>query len=380
MHTSASRWVAGCMTGTSLDGLDVALAEIAGHGRAMTARFAGHVSVPLPDALRTTLHALAAGAPSPPNACLRAARALGELHADGVAHLCEQHLPADASLAFVAAHGQTICHAPAERLSWQLFDPWPVVRRLHVPVVYDLRQADLVAGGEGAPITPLADWVLYRDAHRPRFIVNLGGVCNITTLPADATPEQVRGGDVGLCNLLIDGCVQRLFPGQRYDHNGTLAAQGQPDRQKLNLIAMDDDLDLDTRTLGREQLPASALDRLIIALRAELSPNDILATAVEAVAAMVAVHTGDVDRPWQIVLAGGGARNPVLVDRIRDNVDPAHEVSTSDDLGIPVEAREALGFAVLGTLCADGVPITLPEVTGSDTPGVAGAWAGGGNR
>ncbi|MFA9476853.1 anhydro-N-acetylmuramic acid kinase [Phycisphaerales bacterium AB-hyl4] len=375
MSTPLTRFAVGCMTGTSLDGLDVALARLTGRGRDLTARFIAHHSQPLPDHLRTTLHSFAVGQPHPPIDYLRAARELGALHATAVAELCQQHLPSDAALAFVAAHGQTICHAPAERLSWQLFDPWPIVRKLDVPVVYDMRQADLIADGEGAPITPIADWVMYRDPEQPRFIVNLGGVCNITTLPVDAAPDHVAGGDVGLCNLLIDGVVQRLFPDKRYDHNGELAAAGRP-------VQLTDDLwhealaEADARTLGREQLQPHDIDRLLDRLRPDHSPQDIIATMVDTVAMTVALHTSDVDQPWQIVLAGGGARNPVLVERIRDHVDPAHEVLLTDELGIPSEAREAIAFAVLGGLCEDGLPITLPSVTGSTRPGVAGTWAG----
>ncbi len=136
------------MTGTSLDGLDAALVEVVGRGLALRARLIAHESQPLDD-LRSMLVALATHQSQPPATYLRTARQLGELHAAAVHALCQHHLPKTATLDFVAAHGQTICHLPGEHLSWQLFDPWPIVRQLNVPVVYDLRQADLIAGGEG---------------------------------------------------------------------------------------------------------------------------------------------------------------------------------------------------------------------------------------
>ena len=187
----SARFIAGCMTGTSLDGLDVALAEVRGRGVDLEAKLLGTIGRPLDD-VRGPLLDLARGAAAPPINYLRAGRRLGELHADAIAALCARDLAHGATLDFVTAHGQTIWHAPDERLSWQLLDPWPIVRRLGVPVCHDLRQADLIAGGQGAPITPVADAILYRDAGTAT-IVNLGGICNVTELDP-AAPRGVRGG------------------------------------------------------------------------------------------------------------------------------------------------------------------------------------------
>ena len=151
MSTKRKRHIIGCMTGTSLDGLDVVLAEVVGGGRQITAKYIGMASRHLSE-LGDELSYFACGNPAEPIRYLRAARLLGNLHADVIGDLLKQHN--DVTIDFVVAHGQTICHAPHEHLSWQLFDPWPIIRRLNVPVLHDLRQADLVAGGQGAPITP----------------------------------------------------------------------------------------------------------------------------------------------------------------------------------------------------------------------------------
>ena len=261
MPQPRTRWVVGCMTGTSLDGLDAALVKIEGTGLDMRAMFEGMVSKPLAG-LAPDLKHLAEGNPAKPIDYLRAARSLGELHADAVDELLANKAPGSAGgsvtphtphqhtspparkrhesdtrsarrenatnddgsderrpttdppaepgafkIDFVVAHGQTIWHAPRDdvgRLSWQLFDPWPIVHRLNVPVCYDLRQADLIAGGEGAPITPIADWVMYRSDTRDRTIANLGGVCNVTYLFGGREVSSICASDVGLCNLLID--------------------------------------------------------------------------------------------------------------------------------------------------------------------------------
>ncbi|MEM6856093.1 MAG: anhydro-N-acetylmuramic acid kinase, partial [Planctomycetota bacterium] len=168
------RHVVGCMTGTSLDALDAVLTRIVGTGLDMTAEFVGMHSVDLPDDLRATLLSMANGEAHPPLEYLRTARYIGVFHAQAVADLI-QKFP-DEHVDFIVPHGQTIWHAPDDAISWQLFDPWPIVHSLKLPVCYDLRQADLVAGGEGAPITPLADWVMYR--HDADVVINLGGVAN----------------------------------------------------------------------------------------------------------------------------------------------------------------------------------------------------------
>lgn len=371
--SDAGRWVVGCMTGTSLDALDTALVEVTGEGISLCARLCGGHSEPL-DALRSSLRTLAAHEPQPPGAYLHASRALGELHARAIETLCRSHLPASAALDFIAAHGQTICHMPEEGLSWQMLDPWPIVRALNVPVVFDMRQADLVAGGQGAPITPVADWVLFRDAHRSRAVVNLGGICNVTALPAGASPEAIAGGDVGPCNLLLDGLAQRLFD-EPCDIDARRARTGRSDDTCVDRI--------DARiaqamgaaiTLGREQFSARWLDALVGDLAAQVNPADLLASAVEAVARRVALSRWCVDAD-ELVVAGGGARHGLLVERLAHHAHP-RAVQSSDALGVPVEAREPVAVAVLGALCRDGVAITLEGVTGASRPGVAGTWAG----
>ena len=373
MSPFPSRLIAGCMTGTSLDGLDVSLVEVIGKGLDMTARCLGHVSRAL-GPLATVLGSMAEGRTHEPLAYMRAARQLGELHADAVDDVCRRFMPGARRLDMVTAHGQTIWHAPEQGLSWQLFDPEPVVRRLNVPVCYDLRQADLIAGGQGAPITPISDWVMFRHPRQSRLIVNLGGVCNMAYLPAGGRPQTIQGADIGPCNLLIDGVVQRLCPDRRMDTDGRIASKGRIDSEVLDLIMQDqpDTHQPHPRSLGREDYSSDWISRLLHAMPDNLSPADIVASVVDAVARMIgrSAFAGLTD---QVVLAGGGAKHPVLVDRVRRAM-PDHQVMLSDDLGIPVSTRESAGFAVLGALCQDRIPISLPQVTGSQAPGVAGRW------
>jgi anhydro-N-acetylmuramic acid kinase len=379
---ATTRHIIGCMTGTSLDGLDAALVRVVGSGLDMSVRLVAAVSLPLGD-LAGVLGAMAAGRPHPPIDYLRAARRLGALHADACVQL--QQRRDGVAIDFVVAHGQTIWHAPADPagpMSWQLFDPWPIVRRLGVPVCWDLRQVDLIAGGQGAPITPIADPILYAGGDAD-MVVNLGGIMNVTlwTNASNApgspglrgNPDSIRGHDVCPCNILLDGLVRRLYPGRQYDDGGATAAAGQPDDTVRRTIERHaPPRNAGGGSLGREQFNDTWLDDLVRQLQ-HTPPATVLRSAVDYVAARV----GEVARASSataVVLAGGGARNHALVDAIRHAARP-HRVTTSDELGIPSDAREAMAFAVLGALSRDGVPVTLPAITGAAAPGSAGAWA-----
>ncbi|MEM9347310.1 MAG: anhydro-N-acetylmuramic acid kinase [Planctomycetota bacterium] len=403
MSQDRTRLVAGCMTGTSLDGLDVALVKITATGLEMKAELLGHHALPLSDDLRSTLMSLASGEANEPIVYMRAARALGELHADGLEQLiasCPLSLEGEGrgegeaqstqstndkhnalKLDFVTAHGQTIWHAPrdprkadsstTDPKSWQLFDPWPIVKRLSVPVCYDLRQADLIAGGEGAPLTPIADWVMYRNSSD--FVINLGGVMNYTRL-FESVHETV-GGDVSPCNLLLDGLCQKLF-NHRFDSHGVLAGNGRLDHDVRLAIYKATEGVKQNGSLGREQYSHQWVEKIVSYLSNQADPHDVLFTACEYVASACKTVTSPRwdSRPRRMVVAGGGAKNAELIRQIKVLTDGP--VMLSDDLGIPCEAREAMGFAVLGALSQDGVPISLPQVTGATNPGVAGVWAG----
>lgn len=378
---SPPRIVAGCMTGTSLDGIDVALVRIDGKGLDMTASLIGHHATPMPADLRDTLMHLASGGPAEPIVYLRAARQLGLFHADALAELFAQH--PDAQPDFVTAHGQTIWHAPKDSkdlgpMSWQLFDPWPIVQRHKLPVCYDLRQADLIAGGEGAPLTPIADWVMYRSDEPVRVVLNLGGVANGTLLYDK--PELTQGQDICACNLVIDRIVRLMFPDQRYDKDGEISRQG---NHKNWNVALENEPYMfrpDRKdSLGRESLTDTWFDG-VRAERASHSPDEgfeyaAVGTAVETVARSICAWL-KLQMPYRVVVAGGGAKNRTLIEKLRVHSGLGKEyLLLSDDLGIPCEAREAMGWAVLGALSQDGVPVSLPQVTGATEPGVAGVWA-----
>ncbi len=255
-----------------------------------------------------------------------------------------------------------------------MFDPWPIVRALKLPVCYDLRQADLIAGGEGAPITPIADPILYRLDQG--VVLNLGGIANMTRWSGPT--ESLQGGDLGPCNLLIDPAVEQLFPGQTCDRDGQLSGEAEADPGLVQqLVASISAQRGDAKSLGRELFPRPWIGEQLVRLTRDRPPAVRLASVIAAVAEVMVANLGRLDtaagEPLRIIAAGGGAKNPRLVHEIQRVV--GSRVTRSDVLGIAVEAREAVAFAVLGALSADGVPITLPAVTGAERPGVAGVWA-----
>jgi len=370
----------GCMTGTSIDGIDCALVEIEGRALEMNARFMTGHSAPLGE-IGTRVRALASGQAMTAHAIAARARELALLHIQAIEALLRKAAggpPSGASASgppasLVCVHGQTVFHAPP--LSWQLLNPAPIAHALNVPVVFDLRAADLAAGGQGAPITPIADFVLFRDAKESRLVVNLGGYCNVTYIPAGPGGphhlDAVRGRDLCACNQVIDA-VARAALGAPFDEDGAAAARGQPDEVATReLVELLIGQVLKQRSLGS----GDELSEWVERHRTRCRPEDLARSACTGVAggifAGIMKYPGPVDL---ILICGGGARNKVLWKEIARAARPVPIRNTSN-AGIPGEYREAACFAVLGALCEDRVPITLPQVTGVRAPApISGCW------
>lgn len=368
------RLVVGCMTGTSLDALDVALVRIAGTGLGMSATVLRTYSVAL-GPLAAPMRALAEQQPMPARVIAAVARDLALLHVEAISRVLASAAPLDRA-DLIAVHGQTVFHAPP--LSWQLMNPAPIAAALRTPVVYDLRSADLAAGGQGAPITPIADYIFFRSRDEPRLIVNLGGFCNITLLPRASDDRQkdvalITGRDVCPCNQLLDAIARRCLR-QPYDENGRVAAAGTPDPDALEeLRALLREFERPHRSLGTGDEVAMWINRFA----PTLPTPDLTATACAAIAEAIGRSApraaGSGAAPPRFILAGGSVRHLTLMDMIREAA--PGPVSISDDFGVAAPFREAAEMAVLGALCEDRVPITLPQVTGvSDPAPMAGAW------
>ena len=360
---SKTRLVVGCMSGTSMDGIDCALVRIEGEGLAMKAGFVrGHSysSQPLTRLLRPVAmqKRITAGQIG------RYALMVGMSHMIAI-----KELLAGERADLIAVHGQTIYHEA--RVSWQLLNPWPILAEHKTPVVFDLRGADIAAGGEGAPITPLADHILFREPRKMQVVVNLGGFANFTWLPptrskGDAALRSIRGGDICVCNQLLDA-VARLTLKKKYDEGGETALGGSVDEDALEFLSMILGAQADGgRSLGTGD---EAID-WARTFRHQCSPADLARTACAAIGRTIAATVGEADR---MILAGGGAMNAALVEEISGGFEG--DVIRSDELGVPMQYREAIEMAVLGALAEDNVPITLQQVTNHlERPHRAGCW------
>ena len=350
------RHVAGCMTGTSLDGIDLVLLGIDGHGTDMRVQLVAQANLPLGE-VGTRLRRLAEQQPMTAGEIVKLANDFSALHIEALQELTNRQ-----ELDLVAVHGQTVFHAPP--LSWQLINPVIIAHTLSVPVVYDLRAADLAVGGQGAPITPLADYILFRHSSERRVIVNLGGFCNITRLPAHDLIKQIDGGDVCACNQVLDALARKLL-GMSYDRDGQRALAGEVKARPM--AALVERLKAQAegeRSLGTGDELASWADQFQV-----VAPDDLMRSACAAIAEVIVKAAGDTDR---IALSGGGVRNRALVYELRERSTAL--VSTTDDLGIPATLREATAMAILGALCEDRVPITVKRITGVTQAPVAGCW------
>lgn len=372
--TERVRRVVGCMTGTSIDGLDVALVEIRGTGLGMQCRLVRLGTREL-GALQSPLRALADGAAMTAGQIATLAHDFGVLHAEAIEHVLTSPW-ASGRADLVCVHGQTVFHKPP--VSWQLLNPWPIVRRVGARVVYDLRGADLAAGGQGAPITPIADAVLlgsHRNLAGGFAVVNLGGFANYTAVPAAGEKtlaqrlDTVRGGDLCVCNQLLNRIARERL-GVPFDADGLNASAGRVDAPACErLVAM-----IRPRECGRSLGTGDESFAWVEQTRASLGGDDAAATACEAIGRVIADSLRGLET---VLLAGGGARNNALAAAIARNCQGSGgRVRVIDDFGIAATHREAIEFAVLGALCEDRVAITLPSVTGVSVAPISGAWAG----
>ncbi|HWB18931.1 MAG TPA: anhydro-N-acetylmuramic acid kinase, partial [Phycisphaerales bacterium] len=351
-HTH-NRHAVGVMTGTSIDAIDASLVRLEGHGLNIRAKLVRHVSQAL-GLLEPRMRAAADQQPMTAGAFAALAWDFGLLHAEVIVRCVGADGALHEKLNLICCHGQTVYHKPP--VSWQLLNPAPIAYRFRCPVICDLRQADLAAGGQGAPITPIADWVLFRSQNASRAIINLGGFCNITLLPkevADASDEgvrsqleEIRGFDVCACNHILNA-VARAVLNTPYDEDGAAALKGRaPERFVAALLEMLTEQRQAGRSLGTSDELADFLQPWMDHAR----PDDLAAGAVEAVARCITdrLQSEHVD---ELVLAGGGGHNRALVKAIAHWA--GRPVMLTSDLGVPISARESMCFAVLGGLSAD---------------------------
>jgi anhydro-N-acetylmuramic acid kinase len=378
--------IVGLMSGTSLDGVDAALVEIEGEGvEDVRFRLVHWLTAPFDEARREAIHgAILAG--SAERLCGLDAD-LGEWLAEAAARVCDEAGVPRERVDAVGSHGQTVWHRPpagaTRGATLQLGDPATIAERTGIAVVSDFRTRDMAAGGQGAPLVPWVDRLLFSLPDRARALQNIGGIGNVTWVPPRGSTETVLAFDTGPGNALMDTAVEIATGGRMtFDRDGRLAAQGEVDETLLaDLLRHPYFAAEPPKSTGREEFGRPFVERLVAAVAPEGDRDwlDLVATLTELTARSIA----DAYRRWivprgveQVVLTGGGARNPTLVRRIRSLLDPL-EVAGGEVLGVDPECKEAVAFAVLAWAHLRGIPANVPTATGAAGPRVLGSLTPG---
>ena len=365
--------VAGVMSGTSADGIDVALVRLMGRGFRTRFELLSHKAFPYPAPVRRAVLAAMDAKSAKVADLARLNFLLAELYSDTI--LATQR-SAKLKCELVGCHGQTLYHQGDAQnflgrklaVTWQTGEGSLIAARVGVPVVSDFRPADMVAGGKGAPLVPFLDYVLYRHRRRGRIVQNIGGIGNLTAIPARAKPEQVIAFDTGPGNMVIDALASELL-GRRYDMDGKIAAKGEPIERVIHqVLASPFFWQKPPRTAGREQF---GVDFVAWFLRrcGKAAKEDVLATATALTARTIATSVAMVTKRGKyrdFIVSGGGAKNPTLMRMVEEQLAPMKlRVQTTGDLGLPVDAKEAVAFALLAYQTWRRQPSNIPSATGA---------------
>jgi len=385
-----TRLVVGLMTGTSADAVDAALVRFRGTGLTATHELLAYRETPLEEALRREVLEVAGADALPLERLMRLDADLGECYADAVLALLSQAEVDAAEIAAIGSHGQTVRHLPraangGRALTLQLGASSVLAERTGITVVSDFRTRDTAAGGEGAPLVPIADWWLFRSPDEGRVLLNLGGMANVTHLPRGGALEDVIAFDTGPGNAVLDGLMSAATAGlARHDEGGRLAAQGRVHEGLLEELLGDPFFQVPPpRSTGRERFGEAYAWRLReIGDQLGTTLEDLLATAAELTAVTVADAIGSFLVPRgvdAVYVSGGGVRNATLMVALRRRLDGIR-VDRLDELGVAAASKEALAFALLAHLTLCGETGNVPGATGASqavvlghlTPGAAG--------
>ena len=410
---AASTLALGLMSGTSVDGIDVALVRISPviKENAAHARLENFVTVPFPAAVRAEVLRIAEGAGVSPGEISQLNFRLGQIFGEAALRACQKFRLSPRRLSVIGSHGQTIFHQgrPNSFLgkrvasTLQIGEPAVIAAITGVTTVGDFRPADMAVGGQGAPLVPFVDYLLYRDARRGRAVLNIGGIANVTIIPKAAPPSSVIAFDTGPGNMVIDALVHHFTRGRRsFDTGGQMALRGQLLPGLLDsLLAEPYFRQPPPKSAGREQYGKSYVEKVLVwGRRHRARPDDLVRTAT----LLTALSIADAFHRWvlppqrkgpappvsaprrgkqrdlarsakspisQLLVSGGGARNPLILAQLSAAL-AGIEVLTTESLGLPGDAKEAFIFALLADETLHGRPSNLPSATGARRPALLG--------
>jgi anhydro-N-acetylmuramic acid kinase len=372
--------VVGLMSGTSADGVDAAVVDIDSDGVSVKA----FEMFPYSASLRDSIFRLFAPETSGVDDICHFNFVLGEVFADAVVKLCKlSGIPLN-SIDLIGSHGQTIYHNPGGRQfdgrticsTLQIGEASVIAQQTGVTTVADFRPRDMAAGGQGGPLVPYADYVLFADKQKSRAVQNIGGIANVTYLPAGCDIEHIVAFDTGPGNMVIDRIMSIITDGkERFDRDGAMGAKGQVNQMLLDEILTHPFFtQCPPRTTGREEFGSQYTDALYKMAQGQgISDSDIVTTATALTAVSIARAYSQFlpAPPDEIILCGGGASNRTLVEMLRQHLGDA-EVLSTDDFGIDSDAKEAVSFAILAHATIKGTVNNIPSATGATKPVILG--------
>jgi anhydro-N-acetylmuramic acid kinase len=378
--------VLGLMSGTSADAIDIAQARISGTPPHLNSKLLNHTSINFPHALRKEILRVAEQQPISAGELSQLNFRLGEVLGEAVLTACKRFRVSPKRIALIGSHGQTIFHQgkPVPYLgrptasTLQIGEASIIATRTGITTIADFRPADIALGGQGAPLVPYADYLLYRHAKLGRVSLNLGGIANVTVLPAAAKPSQIFAFDTGPANMLIDALVAHFTHGrQRYDKNAAIAQTGRSIPALIDELMRDPYLKQPPpKSTGREYYGRAYVKNLLAAGRKhKAKPADLIraATIFTAISVVDALHRFVLPKHkiGQLIVSGGGARNPLILAQLAAAL-PQINILPSGELGVPTDAKEAFAFALMAYETLHQRPANLPSATGAHGPAILG--------
>jgi anhydro-N-acetylmuramic acid kinase len=365
----------GIMSGTSADGIDIALVRISGRN----AKLVDFAAIPFPRSIRDAILRLGEGRETTTRKISQLNFLLGAVFGDAALAACRQFRVRPKQIALIGSHGQTVFHQGAPSAfcehsvasTLQIGEPSVIVARTGITTVGDFRPADMAAGGQGAPLVPFVDYMLYRNARVGRAALNIGGIANVTVIPRAARIEDVFAFDIGPGNMVIDALVRHFTHGRKtFDRNAEMARRGNHLPHLLEELMRDKYFRKPPpKTTGREQY-GEAYVRRVLAHREtrRARADDVIRTAtiLTALSIVDAFHRFVLPRTRvsELIVSGGGAHNPLLMAQLEAALPQIH-VRTSGALGVPEDAKEAFAFAWLGWETLNRRPANVPGATGA---------------
>lgn len=376
------RTLCGLMSGTSLDGIDAAIVQFRQDNNHHQLQIAGTATTEFPDDVRHVLQELTTNTPVSIKEISTLHTGLSAVYAEAIEQLCAQTRVPISDLDGIGMHGQTVWHQPesvsfgerAIRSTLQLGSGSTLAQRVAIPVVSDFRAADMAQGGHAAPLAPMFDYQFFRSNQEHIIALNLGGIANITIIPASAPETSVIAFDTGPANLLIDAATKKFF-GKRYDKGGQIAAAGRVLPRFMETLQQEPYIiQVPPKSTGREVFNTAYLDNALHGNYFDAQPaEDVVRTVTEFTSWSIAENIRRFafqsgllapGIPTTIIASGGGVHNSIIIQRLREEL-PELTVTTSDERGIPSDGKEAIFFAYLAYRTFGGLHGNLPSVTGA---------------